>query len=117
MSNNTRRIPEQVDKANPRPDNKHGHIIELVEDGGEHSVTTFRWDLLITCGDPNNQRDNASYQGHKDTSWMSCPENIAFDDAGRLWVATDGRQPLSSTMMPFTSSKSKVHNEVWPRCS
>jgi secreted PhoX family phosphatase len=91
MTNNTRRTPEQIDKANPRPDNKHGHIIELVEDDGEHSSTTFRWDLLIACGDPSNPTDNALYQGHKDTSWMSCPDNIAFDDAGRLWVATDGQ--------------------------
>jgi secreted PhoX family phosphatase len=91
MTNNTRRTPEQVDKANPRADNKHGHIIELVEDGGEHSATTFRWDLLIACGDPNNPSDNALYQGHKDISWMSCPDNIAFDDTGRLWVATDGQ--------------------------
>ncbi len=91
MTNNTRRTPEQVDKANPRPDNNHGHIIELVEDGGEHSATIFRWDLLIACGDPNNAKDDAFYQGHKDTSWMSCPDNIAFDDAGRLWVATDGQ--------------------------
>jgi uncharacterized protein len=91
MTTNTRRTPEQVDKANPRPDNTHGHIIELVEDGGEHSATAFRWDLLIACGDPNNPADKAFYQGHKDTSWMSCPDNIAFDDSGRLWVATYGQ--------------------------
>jgi uncharacterized protein len=91
MTNNTRRTPEQVDKANPRPNNKHGHIIELVEDGGEHTATTFRWDLLIACGDPNNPDDKAFYQGHQETSWMSCPDNIAFDDVGRLWVATDGQ--------------------------
>jgi uncharacterized protein len=91
MTNNTRRTPEQVDKANPRPENKHGHVIELAENGDEHSATAFHWDLLIACGDPNNPSDNASYQGHKATSWMSCPDNIAFDDAGRLWVATDGQ--------------------------
>jgi secreted PhoX family phosphatase len=91
MTNNTQRTLEQVDKANPRPDNAHGHIIELIEDGGEHSATTFRWDLLIACGDPNDPADEAFYQGHKDTSWMSCPDNIAFDDSGRLWVTTDGQ--------------------------
>jgi secreted PhoX family phosphatase len=94
MTNNARRTPEQVDKANPRPNNKHGHIIELVEAAGEHTATAFRWELFIACGDPNTPEDNAFYQGQKDVSWMSCPDNIAFDDAGRLWVATDG-QPSS----------------------
>jgi secreted PhoX family phosphatase len=73
------------------PDTPGFDPIELVEDGGEHGATTFHWDLFIACGDPNNPGDNAFYQGHKDKSWMSCPDNIAFDDAGRLWVATDGQ--------------------------
>jgi len=94
MTNNTRRQAEQVDNANPRPKNKHRHIIELVEAGGEATASTFRWELFITCGDPNNPDDNAFYQGRKDVSWMSCPDNVAFDDSGRLWVATDG-QPSS----------------------
>jgi uncharacterized protein len=94
MTNNTRRTPEQVDKANPRAVNTHGHIIELVEDGGEHTASAFRWELFIACGDPNNPEDNSSYNGHTDGSWMSCPDNIAFDEAGHLWVATDG-QPSS----------------------
>jgi uncharacterized protein len=42
MTNNTRRKPEQVDNATPRPENKHGHIIELVEEGGEATASTFR---------------------------------------------------------------------------
>jgi secreted PhoX family phosphatase len=94
MTNNTRRKPEQLDKANPRPENKHGHIIELVEDGGEATASMFRWEFFIACGDPDNPDDHAFYQGHKHVSWMSCPDNVAFDDAGRLWVATDG-QPSS----------------------
>jgi uncharacterized protein len=91
MTNNTRRTPEQVDKANPRPNNKHGHIIELTEAAGQHTATEFSWELFIACGDPNIPEDNAFYHGHKDVSWMSCPDNIAFDDRGRLWVATDGQ--------------------------
>jgi hypothetical protein len=94
MTNNTQRTPQQVDKANPRPANKHGHIIELIEDNGDHTAQQFKWELLIACGDPNNPDDQASYQGQSNVSWLSCPDNIAFDDAGRLWVATDG-QPAS----------------------
>jgi secreted PhoX family phosphatase len=94
MTNNTRRQPEQVDKANPRPENRHGHIIEIVEANREATASTFRWELFIACGDPHNPDDNAFYQGHKDVSWISCPDNVAFDDSDRLWVATDG-QPAS----------------------
>jgi len=94
MTNNTQRSPAQVDPANPRAYNKHGHIIEISEDRGDHTASTFRWELFIACGDPNNPGDGAFYQGHTGGSWMSCPDNLAFDDAGRLWVATDG-QPSS----------------------
>jgi uncharacterized protein len=94
MSNNTSRTPEQVDKANPRPYNRYGHIVELVEEAGDHAATAFHWGIFIACGDPNNPDHQASYQGHKDLCWFTCPDNVAFDAAGRLWVATDG-QPTS----------------------
>jgi hypothetical protein len=94
MTNNTSRSPEEVDKANPRPHNRYGHIIELVETAGDQAATTFHWGIFIACGDPNNPDHQASYQGHKDSCWFTCPDNVAFDAAGRLWVATDG-QPAS----------------------
>ena len=117
MTNNTRRKPEQVDNANPRPENKHGHIIELVEDGGEATASMFRWQLFIACGDPDNPDDHAFYQGHKDVSWMSCPANVAFDDAGCLWVATDGQPSSIKKMMQCTSLRSRVPNVACPSCS
>jgi secreted PhoX family phosphatase len=90
MTNNTRRKPDQVDAANPRADNKYGHILEMVEDG-EHATASFRWDLFMACGNPALPEHRAVYQGHTDGSWLAAPDNIAFDETGRLWIATDGQ--------------------------
>jgi secreted PhoX family phosphatase len=90
MTNNTRRKPDQVDAANPRADNKYGHILEMVEDG-EHATATFRWELFMACGNPVVPEHRAAYQGHTDGSWLAAPDNLAFDESGRLWIATDGQ--------------------------
>jgi secreted PhoX family phosphatase len=90
MTGNDRRKPEQVDKANPRPVNKFGHIIELIEEGGDHAATRFLWEIFVLAGDPKNPEHKAYYQGRTDVSPMAGPDNIAFDDSGRMWVATDG---------------------------
>ncbi len=91
MTNNTRRKPDQVDKANPRPENRHGHIIEMTEAGGDHTATKFHWEIFIVCGDPNDPAQQAFYQNQKEVSWFSCPDNLTFDDQGRAWIATDGQ--------------------------
>jgi secreted PhoX family phosphatase len=87
---NERRTAAQVDRANPRANNKFGHIIELVEDGGDHTATRFRWEVFILAGDPRKPDHKADYQGRLDVSPFAAPDNIAFDDAGRMWVSTDG---------------------------
>ena len=90
LTSNDARKPDQVDKANPRPANKYGHILELIEDGGDHASTRFRWEILLLGGDPKDPSHGAFYQGRTDVSPVSVPDNFAFDDQGRLWVATDG---------------------------
>jgi uncharacterized protein len=90
MSGNANRKPEQVDTANPRPDNQFGHIIELIEEGGDHTATTFRWEMFLLAGDPQNPDHKADYQGRTDVTPLATPDNLAFDEAGRMWVATDG---------------------------
>jgi uncharacterized protein len=90
MTGNENRKPEQVDKANPRAGVKFGHIIEVVEDGGDHTAARFRWEMFILAGDPKNTGHQASYQGRTDVDPFGMPDNLAFDDAGRMWVATDG---------------------------
>lgn len=92
LTNNSNRTAAQVDEANPRPSNKHGHVLEIVEKGDDAGETTFAWSLPLVCGDPN---DPATYfAGYDKTkvSPISCPDNVAFDRDGNLWIATDGNQ-------------------------
>ncbi|XVV12537.1 PhoX family protein [Actinoplanes sp. CA-131856] len=93
MTNNTNRgvgSNPGVDEANPRNANKHGHIFELVEDRGDHTGLTFTWSLPIVCGDPTAA--DTYFGGYDKTkvSPISCPDNVAFDSAGNLWISTDG---------------------------
>ncbi|WP_091561114.1 PhoX family protein [Micromonospora pattaloongensis] len=79
-----------ADEANPRNANKHGQIVELTEDGGDHTAESFSWSLPIVCGDP---ADPATYFAGYDKSRVSpisCPDNVAFDSSGNLWISTDG---------------------------
>ncbi|MFC7432574.1 MULTISPECIES: PhoX family protein [unclassified Agrococcus] len=80
-----------ADEANPRTQNRDGHVIEIAEDGGDHSGTTFRWSILMLCGDPA-QGDQTYFAGFPvdQVSPISCPDNLAFDSEGNLWVSTDG---------------------------
>jgi uncharacterized protein len=79
-----------VDEANPRTANRHGHIFELVEDGGDHTGETFTWSLPIVCGDPADPSTYFAGYDKSAVSPISCPDNVAFDTAGNLWIATDG---------------------------
>lgn len=97
LTNNSKRKPDQVSAANPRPDNQHGHIVEIIPPGAEkadggktarHDVDTFAWNIFLIAG---QAQDGAKY--HETTgqfgSWLSCPDNCAFDNKGRLWISTD----------------------------
>ncbi|MFC3300260.1 PhoX family protein [Arthrobacter agilis] len=81
-----------ADEANPRTQNRDGHVVEITEAGGNASGTRFTWTLLLVCGDP--ARNPATYfSGYpKDrVSPISCPDNVAFDSEGNLWISTDGQ--------------------------
>ncbi len=78
-----------VDETNPRIGNKHGHVLEMDDDA---TGTRFSWTLLLVCGDPN---DANTYFGGFDknrVSPISCPDNVAFDRHGNLWISTDGNE-------------------------
>lgn len=88
LTNNSSRTA--VDEANPVTGNRYGHVLELTETKG-HSGTSFGWSVLLLCGDPGTF-DNAYFAGFpkESVSPISCPDNLAFDSAGDLWISTDG---------------------------
>ncbi|WP_431971040.1 PhoX family protein [Nocardia sp. bgisy134] len=76
-----------VDAANPRTRNKIGQVLEIDD---QHTGTQFTWSLLLVCGDPAAAD---TYYGGFDKSRVSpisCPDNLALDPYGNLWIATDG---------------------------
>ncbi|HEY7721493.1 MAG TPA: PhoX family phosphatase [Pedococcus sp.] len=89
-TNNTRRTPSQIDEANPRANNKHGHVIEITPAGGDHTRTGFRWKIVLIAGDPADPSTYFSGYDRSEVSPISCPDNVTFDRDGNLWIATDG---------------------------
>ncbi|MGE0117052.1 MAG: PhoX family phosphatase [Dongiaceae bacterium] len=94
LTKNAKREAEQVNAANARAKNETGHIIELLPPGegkdADHAADRFAWDAFILAGDPAAAH-GAKYGGAVSANgWFACPDNIAFDPQGRLWIATDG---------------------------
>jgi uncharacterized protein len=90
LSNNNLRTMEQADEANPRGNNRHGQVLEILEDGNNAAATKFRWSLPLVCGDPNDPNTYFAGFDKSKVSPISSPDNLAFDSEGNLWVATDG---------------------------
>lgn len=91
LTKNADRSKAQRNPANPRAENKAGQIVELVPPKGDHSLSSFAWDLFLLAG----RRDDPSTSYHPATaanSWLACPDNCAFDSKGRLWVTSDGAE-------------------------
>ena len=87
-NNSSRGQPNQpgVDAANPRANNTMGQIIRWKEDG-DFDATAFRWSHLVLAGDPANERAEA--KGNIKGDIFGCPDGIAFDARGVLWIETD----------------------------
>jgi len=109
LTNNSRRGSAwETDEANPLASsqtrsalgaplsrtsgNRNGYVLELTEDGGDHTGTTFGWTLMLVCGDPEAPETYFAGFPKDRVSPISCPDNVAFDEAGNLWISTDGNQ-------------------------
>lgn len=95
LTNNSARSAVATDPgevaANPRLNNRWGHVLELEEQDGDNAALAFRWEIFLLCGDPATT-PGVYFAGFDaaQVSPLSCPDNLDFDDAGNLWIATDG---------------------------
>ncbi|WP_420753602.1 PhoX family protein [Rhodococcus sp. O3] len=90
LTNNSNRGADgkpAADEANPRTNNKNGQVLELDDD---HAGTSFTWNLLLVCGDPDAADTYFGGFDKSRVSPISCPDNLAFDPHGNLWISTDG---------------------------
>lgn len=90
MTKNDRRTAQQVNASNPRAKNTGGHIIELSEDGGDPAATHFTWEMFLVCGRPDDPSTYFAGFPKDLVSPIACPDNLALDSLGNLWVCTDG---------------------------
>jgi len=72
------------DAANPRGPNTYGHVIEVLEEGGDTAASRFRWGIFVSGGEA------AAEAG------LGGPDNLALGHGGNLWIVTDGTQPDGS---------------------
>lgn len=95
-NNSARGKTDPVDGVNPRANNQHGHVLEIIPPvdlygNVDHTATHGEWEIFLLAGNPAVEDHHAQY--HQDVSengWFSCPDNAAFDSKGRIWIATDG---------------------------
>jgi uncharacterized protein len=99
MTNNPDRVetapPDKpgtgTNAANPRPGNRYGHIIEVLEGGADAAATTFQWRIFMLCGPRGDHTRTVAGYPTDQVSDIAAPDNLAFDRAGNMWIATDGQ--------------------------
>ncbi|WP_249679416.1 PhoX family protein [Pseudomonas abieticivorans] len=94
LTNNIKRGEEgqPAGGPNPRDKNVYGQILRWRESAGDHGAMTFSWDLFVVAGNPLAHPGNTKAGSANITAqnMFNSPDGLGFDDAGRLWILTDG---------------------------
>ena len=84
-------VKDSLDAAPRRiAGNRNGYVLEMDEAGGSGTALTFDWRLLLVCGLPEACETYFAGFPKEYVSPISCPDNIAFDREGNVWLSTDG---------------------------
>ncbi len=91
LTNNSSRTAAQVNTSNPRGPNAFGHIVRWIEANGDHTATSFRWDIYVLSGPTDDSRllPGSMNQPLNADSIHASPDGLWFDRAGLLWIQTD----------------------------
>ncbi len=81
-----------ADAANPRTANRNGHILRWQGLGGDHGADSFIWSVFALAGSGLGTGDGSTISPG---DAFGSPDGLAFDPDGRLWIETDGGQPIA----------------------
>ena len=70
--------------------NRNGYVLEMEAANDDHAGRGFFWRLMLVCGDPRAPETYFAGYPKEKVSPISCPDNVAFDPEGNLWISTDG---------------------------
>ena len=70
--------------------NRNGYVLEMTERNDRPTASEFTWSLMLVCGDPEAPETYVAGYPKEKVSPISCPDNVAFDPSGNLWISTDG---------------------------
>ncbi|MGI9127791.1 MAG: PhoX family protein [Roseomonas sp.] len=120
LTNNSRRTAEQVNRANPRARNIHGHIVEIIPPGAgsarvDHAATEARWGIFLAAGKPGVDAGAQYHRATSDQGWLSCPDNCTFDKKGRIWISTDGAPETSGVADGLYAADTAGHGRALTR--
>ncbi len=91
LTQNRLRKAGQVNAANPRPDNEHGHLLELFPPraggGVDYAADRWHWSVFLLCG--GAAEESLFHPETAPDSRFTDPDNLAVDNQGRVWVCTD----------------------------
>ncbi len=89
LTNNGAR--QEPNGPNPRVANANGHIVKIVEADGDLASTTFDWDIFLLAGAGSQTDDGSTID---ESVAFGSPDGLDFDRYGRMWIQTDGNQPV-----------------------
>ncbi len=96
LTNNSSRT--EANAANPRTQNRHGHIIRWHDSADQRS---FTWDIFVfganAGADPALNRSSLT-----DLNQFASPDGMAFDSRGVLWIQTDNGE---KTLTDYTNDQ------------
>lgn len=121
LSGGIERTPAQSGGPNPRPRNGAGHIVELSPPDGNHAASRFDWRVALLCGDPRRDQTAGRYSARtSENGWFTSPDNCAFDNEGRMWIATDagshGEFGNGSWVLDINAGTREVDSRHFLRC-
>lgn len=94
LTNNAKRGEDgqPVGGPNPREKNVYGQILRWKAHNGDHGADSFDWDLFVVAGNPvvHPKQPKGGSTNITPQNMFNSPDGLGFDDAGRLWILTDG---------------------------